>query len=62
MPNPNKIIYAITVQDLQQVAQDILERNLTDAEIEKVSDVMGEKIKWYDAIADSIQQQIGAER
>lgn len=53
--NSNKIVYSINVGDLQTVAQEIIERDLTDEEISVVVDKMGDHIPWFDAIWYAIQ-------
>ena len=50
----NKIIYKLTIEDIQNVAQQELERNLTSVEVNKVVDLIGETIDWYNPIADAI--------
>lgn len=52
----NKIIYSINVEDIQTVSTEILGRELSTKEIEKIIDAIGEKINWYDAIANSINE------
>ncbi len=52
-----KIIYSLTVEDIQTVAIQEIDRNLSKVEIEKILDQIAEKINWYDAIADSINKQ-----
>jgi hypothetical protein len=52
--NFKKIIYSLNVEDVQNVAQQELERELSVEEINKIIDQIAEKINWYDAIADSI--------
>lgn len=54
----NKIIYQLTVEDIQNVAEEELERQLTDAEIKSILDIIAEKIKWYDVISESIREKI----
>jgi len=54
----NKIIYAINVEDIQTVAVEVLDRELSTKEIEKIIDPIAEKISWYDAIADSINDNL----
>lgn len=54
----NKIIYSLNVEDIQNVANQELDRDLTDKEIIKITDTIAEKIPWYDAIVDSIQEKI----
>ena len=53
-----KIIYSLTVEDIQTVALQELDRNLLPAEIEKIKEVIAEKINWYDAISNSINEKI----
>ena len=55
----NKIIYQLTVEDIQDVANEELERDLSPEEIEKIKWVIAEKINWYDAISDAITEKIG---
>ena len=50
----SKIIYKLTIEDIQNVAQQELERNLTIVEVNKVVDLIGETIDWYNPIADAI--------
>ncbi len=38
MKDPERIVYALTVEDLQNVAQEVLERELTEKEISQVED------------------------
>jgi hypothetical protein len=51
----NKILYSINVADVQTVAQELIERNLTDEEILMVSDKLGDHIAWFDAIWYAMQ-------
>lgn len=54
----NKIIYQLTVSDIQTVAEEIMARKLTDQEVVSMVDLVADKIPWYDAIADSIHETI----
>ena len=54
----DKVIYSITVSDIQEVADQELERALSLEEIELIRDRIAEKIPWYDAIAESIDELI----
>ena len=54
----SKIIYLLTIEDVQTVANDEIGRNLSANEIEKIKDSIAEKINWYDAIAYSINEKI----
>lgn len=53
------VIYSLNIQDIQNVAQQELERDLTPDEITLVKDAVAEKIKWYDIIAEAIDENIG---
>ena len=59
----DRIIYSINVEDLQTVAEQELERELTDEEIKNVEKRLGEYIDWYEAIVstlnEAIKKQIG---
>jgi len=54
----NKIIYSLNIEDIQTVALEEIERNLSQEEIEKIIESIAEKINWYDAIANSINEKI----
>jgi len=59
MENKNDIVYSLNIEDIQTVAIQEIDRELTEDEIEKVKDLIGEKINWYDAILNSISEKIG---
>ncbi len=52
------VIYSLSVEDIQTVALQELERNLSTNEIEMIKKVIAEKINWYDAILNSINEKI----
>lgn len=54
----SKIIYSLNEDDIQTVALQEVERNLSSQEIEKIKDSIAEKINWYDAIAEAINEKI----
>jgi hypothetical protein len=54
----DKIIYALTIEDVQTVANEALGRDLTLSEIEKIKESIAEKISWYDAIDEAINENI----
>jgi hypothetical protein len=49
-----KHIYYLTVSDVQTVAQETLDRKLTEKELSQVVEKLRDKIQWYDAIEDVI--------
>lgn len=54
----DKIIYQLTVEDLQNVADDTLGRKLSEKEIAVLEDKIGDYINWYDSIYSAIIQNI----
>ena len=56
--NMKKPIYQLTVEDIQEVANQELERELSLEEIELIRDRIAERIPWYDAIAGAIDEMI----
>ncbi|MEW6614930.1 MAG: hypothetical protein AB1401_05640 [Thermodesulfobacteriota bacterium] len=54
----DRIVYSINVGDIQEVAQQILERNLTKEEILLVENSIGNHLDWFQAIEDSIFEHI----
>ena len=54
----DRIIYSINVEDLQTVAGQELERELTNEEIERVEKRLGDYIDWYGAIASTLNEVI----
>jgi hypothetical protein len=57
----NKIIYQLTTEDVQRVAEEQFGRELTLREMEKIADSIAENIAWYDAIEDAIKDELGLE-
>jgi hypothetical protein len=52
------VIYSLSAEDIQNVANQELGRDLSSNEIEKIKDAIAEKINWYDAIAHAISEII----
>ncbi|MDP3878478.1 MAG: hypothetical protein Q8Q50_16030 [Methylobacter sp.] len=52
----NEVIYYLTMADLQRVAEDSLNRKLTEYEIEKVIDKLPDYISWYESINYTIEE------
>ena len=57
-PNKEEIVYSLNVEDIQTVATQEVDRELTIEEIERIKDSIAERIDWYGAIADSISEKI----
>lgn len=59
--NPDKIIYSLCVEDIQNVAEQEIDRELTGEEIESIKDLVSANIDWYSAITDAINEKIKTE-
>ncbi len=56
MIDPEKIIYSINIEDVQNVAEEELERKLTAKELRLVEDKIGDYLSWYEAILNAINE------
>lgn len=56
--NLDKVIYQLTIEDIQNVADDFLGRFLTINEIELIEGKIGDNIDWYSAIVNTITLNI----
>ena len=54
----DRIVYSISVADIQDVADEELERELTPEEVKWVENRVGDYISWYDAIALAINEMV----
>lgn len=54
----NEVVYYITVSDIQEVAGQEIDRELSLEEVEWVQNRVGDYISWYDAIARAIDEII----
>jgi len=55
-----KIVYSINISDIQEVASQVLERDLTKEEVVLVEKSVGDYIDWFQAIENSIRNHINA--
>ena len=55
------MIYSLNIEDIQEVAQQVLERELTEKEISLVKESVGEHINWFDAIEFAINRHVKIE-
>lgn len=55
----NKIIYRLMTEDVQEVARDVLQRDLTTLEMKSIVDQLTESISWFDIISDVLSDVIG---
>ncbi len=53
-----EIVYGINVDDLQDMSMQVLERPLTDAEVNLVKESVGDYIDWSQAIENAIKKHI----
>lgn len=51
--NKNKIIYKLTIEDIQDISQENLVRELSSEEINKILDSIASRVPWFDAIYES---------
>jgi len=58
MKHKNDIFYSLNIKDIQTVAIQEINRELTVNEIDIIKNLICEKINWYDAIVDSIYEKI----
>lgn len=54
MPKKNKTIYSINIEDVQNVAEQEPDREVTIEELKIVEDKIGDQFDWYEAIASVI--------
>lgn len=54
----NEIIYSLIVEDIQTVAREEIDKELSFDEIQLIKESIAKKINWYDAIADSIRELV----
>lgn len=56
MKSKRRIVFSINVEDIQNVADQELDRGLTDKELEFVESRLDKYIDWYGAIASAISE------
>ena len=54
----SRIVYSINIQDIRDVAEQELEKELTDEELKVVVSKIGDYIDWYGAIELTINDTI----
>ncbi|OGB65498.1 MAG: hypothetical protein A2Y94_03720 [Caldithrix sp. RBG_13_44_9] len=52
------IIYSLSIEDAQTVADQEIGRELNAKEIQIIQDMVAEKIDWYEALAETIHQVV----
>ena len=58
MKDSERIVYSLNVEDIQNVAQEVLDRKLKKKEISLVEDSIGNYINWFDVIEFAIHKHI----
>lgn len=53
-----RVIYSLNIEDVQNVAQQEFERELSQIELKIVEDKIGDYIDWYGAIEMTIQNEV----
>ena len=54
----DRIVYSISVGDIQEVAKQILERDLTKKEVILVEESVGDYIDWFQSIENALRKHI----
>ena len=52
----DQIIYQLTIEDVQNVALEELDEELSLEELKRIEDLIAKRIDWYGAIADAINE------
>jgi len=56
MKNNDRIVYSINIDDIQNVANQVIDRPLTKKEIALVENSVGNYLDWFQAIENSIRK------
>lgn len=59
MIDPEKILYSINSEDIQNVARQALDRTLTEEELKCVADKLGDYVGRYETIVQAIGELKG---
>lgn len=54
----NKVIYQLTIEDVQNVAREEIERELSIGELQVIEDKIGDYIHWYELIDSVINSEL----
>lgn len=54
----DRIVYSINVNDIQEVANQVLERDLTKEEVVLIEGSVGDYLDWFQAIENSIFKHV----
>lgn len=53
-----RVVYYMNAEDVQTVANECLDRSLSDDEIEMIEDAIAERVDWFGAIEGAILDKI----
>ena len=53
-----RVVYYMNAEDVQTVANECLNRSLSDDEIEMIEDAIAERVDWFGAIEGAILDKI----
>ena len=56
MIDPEKIIYSINIEDIQNIAKQELDITLTEEELKLVEDKLGDYVGWHEAILHAMNE------
>ena len=54
----DRTVYSISVGDIQEVAKQVLERDLTKKEVLLVEESVGDYIDWFQAIENALRKHV----
>ena len=54
----DRTVYSISVGDIQEVAKQVLERDLTKKEVVLVEESVGDYIDWFQAIENALRKHV----
>ena len=52
----NRIIYFLTIEDVQKAAMETINRELTFAEIESIKEQIAARIDWFETISTVVRE------
>jgi len=52
--NKNKIIYSLSIEDIQTVAEDAIDRELNASELKRIVEKLPDYIPWFDCIESAL--------
>ena len=53
-----KIVYQLTIEDIQTVAMESLDRELTKSELKKVAEIVPDRMSWFEPIEEAINEVV----